>query len=166
MDQLDLEKTSFEDIIKQSQDQEDQKQDSLELRFKEERIEWSGKIKEMSSKLKNVIEISLLQVDVYTERQRCVDYYHYIISLLIKINKEYRKQYAVKYDYYTSQSQIRYPNESTKVNKILSELGDLVNKKEALENHSKFVSATIATLDNIIYGIKSRIDLENIIRGK
>ena len=166
MGQLDLEKTSFDDIVKESQEQEEKKQDSLEIRFKEERIEWTNKIKEMSAKLKNVLEISLLQVDVYTERQRCVDYYHYIVSLLIKINKEYRKQYAIKYDHYTNQSQIRYPNESTKVNKILSELSDLVNKKEALENHSKFISSTISTIDNIIYGIKSRIDLENIIRGK
>ena len=157
---------SFDDFIKESQKEEEKQQDSLELRFKKERLEWTEKIKEMSAKLKNVVEISLLQVDIYTERQRCVEYHHYIISLLIKINKEYRKQYAVKYDYYSNQSQIRYPNESTKVNKILSELSDLVNKKEALENHSKFVNATIATLDNIIYGIKSRIDLENIIRGK
>jgi len=70
---------SFDDFIKQNQEQEEQKQDPLELRFKEERKEWTNKIKEMSSKLKNVLEISLLQVDVYTERQRCVDYYHYII---------------------------------------------------------------------------------------
>jgi hypothetical protein len=157
---------SFDDFLKEDQEQSEKKQESLQARFQSERAEWTEKIKEMSKKLKNVLEISLLQVDVYTERQRCVEYYHYIVSLLIKINKEYRKQYASKYDYYTNQSQIRYPNETTKTNKILTELSDIVNKKEALENHSKFVNATISTLDNIIYGIKSRIDLENIIRGK
>ena len=164
MAQLDLEKSSFEDFLKE--EKEEKKQDELALRFKLEREEWTGKVKEMSGRLKNVMEVYLLQVDVYTERQRAVEYYHYILSLLSKMGIEYNKQYTAKYDYYLTQSNVRYPNETSRTNKVMSELSELVYKREQLQIHAKFILATIGTIDNIIYGIKYRIDLQNISNGK
>jgi len=166
MDQLDLEKSSFEDFLKEDQEEVKKELESLEVRFKKERIEWTEKIKEMSGRLKNVMEVYLLQVDVYTERQRAVEYYHYILSLLSNLGIAYNKQYMAKYDYYLTQGNVRYPNETSRTNKIMSELSDLVNKREQLQIHAKFILSTIGTIDNIIYGIKYRIDLQNISNGK
>ena len=166
MDQLEKITDSFDAFLKEDQEQIDKKHDALALRFKLEREEWSGKIKEMSGRLKNVMEVYLLQVDVYTERQRAVEYYHYILSLLSKMGIDYNKQYVARYDFYLTQSNVRYPNETSRVNKVMSELSDLVYKREQLQIHAKFILGTIASIDGIIYGIKYRIDLQNISNGK
>jgi hypothetical protein len=140
--------------------------ETLENRFSRERLEWSGKIKDMSSQLKNVVQVGELMTSIYTERQRALEYYHYIISLLIQINKKYNKGYSDKWKFYTYQGNERFPNESAKNMRIQSELGDLKEKRELLDNHAKFMNSTVSTIDNIIFGIKTRVDIEQIARGK
>jgi len=141
-------------------------EESLEDRFTRERNEWNEKIANISKKMKNVFEIPELMTYLYTERQIAVEYYHYLISLMIGMNKKYNAAYAEKYDYYTNKVQIRYPNESTKHNRILVDLADIVEKRETVSNHSRFIEKTIGTLDNIIFAIPRRVEIEQISRGK
>ena len=145
---------------------QDDKPDTLESRFAEERSNWINMIDEMSQQMKKVFDIPDLMTRIYTERQRAVDYYHYLLHILIKTNKEYRAKYAERYDYYTYKSPIRYPNESSKNNKIMSELGDMVERRETIEGHSKFILSSISTIDNVIYAIPKRIEIDQIQRGK
>jgi len=140
--------------------------ETLEARFERERISWGGKIKAMSGKLSKTLLVAELMTEVYTERQIALEYYHYIISLLVKVNKAYNKSYSEKYKFYTYQSQERFPNETSKNMRILAELADLKEKREILDNHSKFMDGTIKTIDNIIFGMKTRVDVEQIARGK
>lgn len=140
--------------------------ETLDNRFSRERLEWSSKIKEMSSQFKNVVQVGELMTSIYTERQRALEYYHYIISLLIQINKKYTKGYSDKWKFYSYQGNERFPNESAKTMRIQAELGDLKEKRESLDNHAKFIDGTIKTIDNIIFGLKSRIEIEQIARGK
>jgi len=142
------------------------KEESLSDKFAKERLEWSQKIQDMSEQMKNVLKVSELMTTVYTERQRCLEYYHYLLSILIKINREYRKQYAERRDFWSFKSQIRYPNEPSLNNKIQTELADLLEKRETIENHSKFILSTCTVIDNIIYAIPKRIEVEQISRGK
>jgi hypothetical protein len=148
-----------------SQDDKSEKQ-TLDERFARERFSWGTKIKNMSAKLSRTPQVAELMTEIYTERQIALEYYHYIISLLIKINKVYNKSYSEKYKFYSYQSQERFPNETSKNMRILAELADLKEKRESLDNHSKFMDGTIKTIDNIIFGIKSRIEIEQIGRGK
>jgi len=161
--------TSFDDFlnpkVEPTQEEISEKQ-TLENRFAAERLQWSGKIKAMSAQLKTVVQVGELMTEIYTERQRGLEYYHYLISLLIKINKNYRKQYAEKHEFYTYKAQQRFTNETSKNTQIQSELGELLEKREALDNHAKFMDGTIKTIDNIIFGLKSRIEIEQISRGK
>ena len=142
------------------------KDETLEDKFSRERIEWSEKVAGMSSQMKSVLKVSELMTEVYTERQRCVEYYHYLISILQKINKEYRRQYAERFDFWSWKSNIRYPNNSALNNKIQVELAELIEKREAIENHAKFIDKTASTIDNIIFAIPRRIEIEQISRGK
>ena len=139
---------------------------SLEDKFSDERLEWSEKVAQMSEKMKSVMKVSELMTDIYTERQRCVEYYHYLLSILIKINKEYRKSYAERWDFWSYKSQIRYPNNTALDNKIKTELSDILEKREMIDNHSKFIDKTVGTIDNLIYAIPRRIEIEQISRGK
>jgi hypothetical protein len=140
--------------------------ETLEDRFARERMSWGGKIKGMSSKLSKTLLVAELMTEVYTERQIALEYYHYIISLLVKVNKAYNKSYSEKYKFYSYTSQERFPNETSKNMRILAELADLKEKREILDNHSKFMDGTIKTIDNIIFGMKTRVDVEQIARGK
>jgi len=141
-------------------------EESLEKRFERERLEWNEKIANISNKLKNVFDIPELMTTIYTERQRCVDYYHYLMDWVIKINKKYSSAYSERYDYYTTKSQIRYPTENAKHNRILTDLHEIVEKREILSNHAKFIDQCIKTIDSIIYGISKRVEIEQISRGK
>jgi hypothetical protein len=143
-----------------------EKEETLEERFERERLQWSTKVSEMSEKMRKVMEIPELMTTLYTERQRAVEYYHYLITLMINLNKKYNASYTERQDYYTNKVQVRYPNESTKHTKILVDLQDLVEKRAMLDNHSKFISSTVQTLDNIIFAIAKRIEIEQISRGK
>ena len=82
-------------------DQPKNKDESLEERFEKERLDWSSKIDFMSKKLQKVFELNDLMTIVYTERQRLVEYYYYLLSLLSKVNRQYRKEYVIKYEYYS-----------------------------------------------------------------
>ena len=141
-------------------------EESLDSRFARERFEWSEKIAKMSAKMKQIFEIPELMTYLYTERQRAAEYYHYLISLMITTNKKYNAAYAERYEYYTIKSQVRYPNESTKHNRIQVDLADLIEKRAMVDNHSKFILATVQTLDNIIFAIPRRVEIEQIARGK
>ncbi len=140
--------------------------ETLEERFSRERLEWTEKIKDISKRLHVIFDIPELMTTLYTERQRAAEYYHYLITLLIALNKKYNAAYAEKYDYYTNKVQIRYPTESSKHNRIQTDLADLVEKKAIIENHSKFIDQCIRTIDAIIYAIPKRIEIEQIARGK
>ena len=153
------------DEIKTNQAGVDDKQQSLDDLYRKERLKWSDDIKAMTIRLKNVMEIQLLMVDVYSERQRAVEYYHYLISLLIGVNKSYRRKYAERFKHYTDSIQIRV-NKDQINNLINNDVESLALHREKLENHAKFMNNTVSTIDNIIYGIKYRIEIEQISRGK
>lgn len=157
---------SFDDFIKENPPDNKEQQESMEVRFAKERVEWSKKVNDMSTMMKKLPDVAELMTNIYTERQRAVEYYHYLISLLSKIGKTYRKQFTEKYDFYSYKTQKRFPNERVKEIQILADLAPTVSLKEQIENHSKFIDRTISTLDNIIFGIKSRIEIEQIMRGK
>jgi hypothetical protein len=142
------------------------KEETLEEKFARERLEWSQKIEDMSAKMKNVMAVAELMTTLYTERQRAVEYYHYLISMLIPMNRKYNAAYAERFDYYTTKVQVRYPNEATKHNRIQVDLADMIEKRAMVDNHSKFIDKTISTIDNIIFAIPKRVEIEQISRGK
>jgi hypothetical protein len=141
------------------------KEETLEEKFARERLEWSEKVDEMTKRVKPIFEIPELMTYLYTERQRAIEYYHYLISLIIGMNRKYNAAYMERQEYYTTKSQIRYPNEATKNIKIQVDLADMVEKRAAVDNHSKFMTQTISTVDNIIWAIPRRVEIEQIARG-
>lgn len=160
---------SFEDFMKQDVSipiDEKKEEETLEHRFNRERFEWTNKIKGMSEKMKDIFKVSELMTEIYTERQRAVEYYHFLLGAISKVGKIYRKSFADKYDYYSYKSQKRFPNEKLKENQILSEMSEVVEKREQLEIHAKFINGTIGTIDNLIYGIKYKVEIEQISRGR
>ena len=143
----------------------EEREESLEDRFARERKEWDQKIAEASKKMKQVFDIPELMTHLYTDRQRAVEYYHYLISLMIKMNKKYNVSYVERWEYYTNKSQVRYPNETTKNIRIQVDLQEQVEKRAMLDNHSKFMVDVKNSLDHIIWAVTKRVEIEKMSRG-
>ena len=127
--------------------------------------QWSNVISEMNSMMKKFTDLPDLQMTIYSKRQNALDYYFNLLYQISAMSKEYKKQYAAKYNNYKVNSQIRY-NSDTAINaQIASDLADVSYKLTLLENHSKYMQETIKTIDNLIYAISNRIRIEELIQN-
>ena len=142
---------------------EDHQNETISERFNKERRSWEGKVKELSKRIKNINSIAELQVDVYSARQELVEYYHYLTSLVGKKNAEIRKRKRERIEYYTTGYDFKLDKEQKQMY-IMVDLEDLYMQRDEMENHMKYIGSTMGTVDNIIFGIKHRITLEEYKR--
>lgn len=138
--------------------------DTLATRFRKEREDWITKIQEFSDNLRTVSQIGELMVEIYSQRQIAVEYSHTLMSHLIKINKIYREKKHEKYIYYTQNYDVRL-DKDTREGHIGYDLTEVIEKRDMVQNHLDYFRETIKTIDNIIFGIKHRISLEEYRRG-
>lgn len=138
---------------------------TLEEYIAQHQQQWSNVILEMNNMMKKFTDLPDLQMTIYSKRQNALDYYFNLLYQISAMSKEYKKQYAAKYNSYKVNSQIRY-NSDTAINaQIASDLADVSYKLTLLENHSKYMQETIKTIDNLIYAIINRIRIEEIIQN-
>ena len=71
---------------------------------------------------------------------------------------------AAKLRDYSTNSDVRYGSNETKL-LIEGDVSDVVEKIQLVEGHRKFIDQTIQTVDHMLYGIKSRIALEEYLRA-
>lgn len=126
---------------------------------------WNGTVKVLSSRMKNVNTLPDLLNDVYAQRQDAVDYYYYMLNLLAKQNRVYKQTYAAEYNRLKTAAQIRYTTEASINAQIEANMADLIYFITLINNHVKYMQDTIRTIDNIIYGINSRLDVEKLMTG-
>ena len=138
---------------------------TLEEYITQHQQQWSNVISEMNSMMKKFTNLPDLQMTIYSKRQNALDYYFNLLYQISAMSKEYKKQYAAKYNNYKVNSQIRY-NSDTAINaQIAADLADVSYKLTLLENHSKYMQETIKTIDNLIYAISNRIRIEELIQN-
>ena len=138
---------------------------TLEDYIAQHQQQWSNVISEMNGMMKKFTDLPDLQMTIYSKRQNALDYYFNLLYQISAMSKEYKKQYAAKYNNYKVNSQIRY-NSDTAINaQIASDLADVSYKLTLLENHSKYMQETIKTIDNLIYAISNRIRIEELVQN-
>ena len=138
---------------------------TLEEYIAQHQQQWSNVILEMNNMMKKFADLTDLQMTIYSKRQNALYYYFNLLYQISAMSKEYKKQYAAKYNSYKVNSQIRY-NSDTAINaQIASDLADVSYKLTLLENHSKYMQETIKTIDNLIYAISNRIRIEELIQN-
>jgi hypothetical protein len=139
-------------------------QENFEDTFTRERTEWTERIRELSIRMKNIREIAEVQVDLYSDRQKLLEYAYKLGQIVSRQNAKYRSDRRTKMVYYSEEHNVRYgSNEKTSL--IEGDLSDLKKKIDIVDNHVSFVNETIKTVDHMLYGIKSRISLEEFMRG-
>lgn len=133
-------------------------------RFEQERNEWTDDVKSISSRFKNIDDMVDVQVDLYSKRQQGVEYMHQLMVLQSRLKKtwiaEYKKAYdslIMDQDYrYSEKERQRIAEEKTSTSKL---------KLDILQSHVDFFRETIKTIDNMIFGVKHRLEIEDFKRG-
>lgn len=132
--------------------------------FENEREEWKEKIQSISLHLKSIKTVAEAQIDLFGTRQILLEYSYKLASIVAKLNSKYSSEKSRKLKEYSEKSDVRYgSNEKTAL--IEGELSEMAEKIELVENHRKFIDQTVQTVDHMLYGIKSRIALEDYLRG-
>ena len=144
-------------------EEQEKKADYKEI-FERERAEWSEKIQVVSLHLKDIKTVAKAQVDLYSYRQNLLEYSFKLAGIISKLNSRYRSEKSRKLREYSENTDVRYgANEKTVL--IEGDLTTITEKVEIVEGHRKFLDQTVQTVDHMLYGIKSRISLEEYLRG-
>ena len=133
-------------------------------RFDSERGEWTEKIRGIAARFRSIDNMIDVQVDLYSKRQQAVEYMHQLMVLQSRLKKnwiaEYQKAYdslLINQDYrYSEKEKQRIAEEKTSVQKL---------KLDILQSHVDFFRETTRTIDNMIFGVKHRLEVEDFRRG-
>jgi len=132
--------------------------------FEKERNEWKETIQVISLQIRDIKTVALAQVDLFSQRQILLEYSYKLAAIVSKLNSRYAVEKARRLREYSERSDVRY-GANEKAVLIEGDLVELTEKIDLVESHRKFIDQTIQTVDHALYGIKSRIALEDYLRG-
>ena len=136
----------------------------FDKKFNDERSEWTEKIRTLAIRMKNIRELAEVQVDLYSNRQILLEYIAKLGQVMTKLNSKFRKDKADRLKYYSENSQVKYgANEKTPL--IDGDLTELKERIDIVETQISFLNETMKTVDHMLYGVKSRISLEEYLRS-
>lgn len=135
---------------------------SISKKFATRRTEISKEIYENVEKLTNLKSLKETQVNMLSLRQRLLEDNHTLLEHITMLKRKYRKLRAQEMENLTTNVQLRY--QSNEKREVLD--GKTANTREYLEvfeNQSYFFIDSIKTIDNVIFGIKTRLDIEKTL---
>jgi hypothetical protein len=137
----------------------DSELEKIKERFIEERTAWKEKVVDMAKRMKMVKDLPELQVDLYTYRQEAIEYYYNLNLAVIKLEKKYSKLKR-KLVEEINDKDVRYGK--TDMNTIVDgAAADQKHHVEMIKSHASYFYETVKTIDNMIFGIKHRLEMEN-----
>ena len=141
----------------------EEKENNLEEFIAAKQADWAKKIKDLNDKFKSIPLLSDLTTTIYTTRQDLQEYHKSMLMKCASLNREYKKKYAELYNSYKTTSQIKYTSDQAINAQIAAQLADFNYTMELMNHHTNYIDETIKTVDNLIYGIKNRIDIEQLL---
>lgn len=144
---------------------EESKKDTKEKisdKFQSRRSEVSKEIYQNIEKLSNLKTLKEAQVNMLSLRQRLLEDSHTLLEHITALRKKFRDEKADVMETISKNLQLRY--QSNEKNVVID--GRTSNTKEYLEifeNQVSFFNESIKTIDNIIFGIKTRLDIEKTL---
>lgn len=132
--------------------------------FEDEREEWTSAIRKIASQFKIVEGMAEVQVDLYSRRQQAVDYMQQLSVLQSRLKKKYETEWKKAYDDLAFDDRFSY-NEREKNRFATEKISDQKLKIDIVQTHIDFFKETIKTIDNMVFGVKHRIEIENFKIG-
>jgi len=132
-------------------------------KFEIERSEWTENVRTLSIRMKNIRELAEVQVNLFSDRQRLLEYSANLNQVIVKLNSKYRKDKADRLKYYSENHQVKYgTNEKNPL--IEGDLTELKERIELVECQITFFNETLRTIDFCLYGVKNMIILQEYLR--
>lgn len=134
----------------------------ISAKFQERRADVSKEIYANIEKLSNLKTLKEAQVNMLSLRQRLLEDNHTLLEHITILRKKYREERAVELENVSRNLQLRYQaNEKTVV--IDGRTSATKESLEMFETQVSFFNESIKTIDNIIFGIKTRLDIEKTL---
>jgi hypothetical protein len=134
----------------------------ISAKFQERRADISKEIYANIEKLSNLKTLKEAQVNMLSLRQRLLEDNHTLLEHITILRKKYREERAIELENVSRNLQLRYQaNEKTVV--IDGRTSATKESLELFETQVSFFNESIKTIDNIIFGIKTRLDIEKTL---
>jgi hypothetical protein len=132
-----------------------------------QRQQWTEDINSLNEQMKDLVKVDELMNIVYAKRQAAVDYYYAMASVILKQSKEYKATYNnmfnnIKVNGYNG---MRFTSDQGIQRQVEVDLQDKKEVIDLLTNQNNFIRETISTIDNIIYAIKDKIKIKEMLNG-
>lgn len=131
-------------------------------KFKTKREEVSKEILQSIEKMASFKGLKEVQVSMLSMRQRLLEDNHTLLEHLTVLRKKYRAERSTQMEDISTNLQTRYQyNEKT----VIID-GKTTATKEAIdiiENQIAFFNDSIKTVDNVLFGIKTRVEIEKVL---
>ena len=138
------------------------KKKNISEKFQARRTEVSKEIYENIEKLSNLKTLKDAQVNMLSLRQRLLEDSHALLEHITILRKKFRDEKADVMENLSKNLQLRY--QANEKNVVID--GKTSSTKEYLEmfeTQVSFFNESIKTIDSIIFGIKTRLDIEKTI---
>lgn len=134
---------------------------SLSEKFKLERDNYSLEIRRNIEKLNNIKDLKEAQIYFLSTRQRLLEDNHTLIDTLSKLKRSYKEKKGKEWENVSNQN-IRYQSQEKKVI-VEGKTANMEETVEIIENQISFMDGSIKTVDNVLFGLKTRLDLEKLL---
>jgi predicted nuclease with TOPRIM domain len=135
--------------------------DKISDKFTEERNNVSLDIRRNVEKLNNIKNLKEVQIFFLSTRQRLLEENHTLMEHLSKLKRNYRDKKGKAWET-VSNLNMRYQAHEKKVI-VDGKITNIQETIEIIENQISFFSETIKTVDNVLFGLKTRLDLEKLL---
>ena len=131
-------------------------------RFSKTRSSISKDIQESVQKMSSFKNLKEVQVSMLSLRQRLLEENHTLLENVTRVRKTLRKARGQHLEHLSNKVQTRYQyNEKT----VLIEASTAETKEllDVFENQMAFFVDSIKTVDNVLFGIKTRVEIEKTL---
>lgn len=157
---------NIKDNVELSNEENSSENTTLESKLSAFQDKWTDSIKDLNVQMKSLPTLADMMNEVYMKRQDAIDVYYGTMKILSARTRDYKSKAAVIYNAIKSgQNGLRYTNESAINIQIEARLSAEKEVIDLLTNFTNFMKETIQTIDNIIYGINSKIKIHELING-
>lgn len=130
--------------------------------FKEKRESYSAEIYDGIKLLENIKKMTNVQVIFLSLRQRLLEENHTLLEHFTRLKKTYRERKGEEWVETSKSMQMRF-NSNEKSTIVDGKTAEIKERLEQIENQIAFYAESIKTIDAVLFGLKTRVDVEKLL---
>lgn len=130
--------------------------------FKEKRESYSAEIYDGIKLLDNIKKMTNVQVIFLSLRQRLLEENHTLLEHFTRLKKTYRERKGEEWVEASKSMQMRF-NSNEKNTIVDGKTAEIKERLEQIENQIAFYAESIKTVDAVLFGLKTRVDVEKLL---